>query len=89
MNWNILGIVMQVMQVVEIIKGVKGGKAKLEASVDAAGPLIAALEGSLGKDFLRQENIRPLYDAMVSANIAFLKAVEVAKSLPVKPAPKP
>lgn len=81
MKFNILTAILNVVQVIESVMAKKTGKEKLEASVDAASPIIAELEGVFEKDLLKQENVRPAYDQFVAAAIALRKAVDAAKAV--------
>lgn len=86
MNFKILSVILNVVQTIETVLAKKTGREKLEASVDAAGPIIEQVEDAVGKDVLYQEGVRPAYDAFVTAAIDLMKAIAAAKALKVKPA---
>lgn len=82
--FKIMQIVTLGMSVAESFKG-KKGKAKLDHAIDVADALIPAVESIVGKDLLKDEQIRPFAEKYIEAAINLKNIIEQVKGLKAEP----
>lgn len=75
------------MQFAEQFKGTKTGKEKLELALDKADDFVVLAEGIVGKDLLKEPEIRPLVEDYIAAGVRLKNAVERTKALKASPMP--